>query len=353
MSDFFRFGKFGLAAALASGLWIDFASGAERLPPYGANLSETSVSGVSSGGAMALQFHVAHSGIVKGAGIIAGVPYDCAEQSSNRATRNCMKPDADHPAPDPAHLKEITDALARSGAVDDVANLNDARVWLFSGRKDEVVLPPVMDATRGYYALYVPSDRIQYRNDIGAGHAMVTEDYGNKTCAANGAPFIVDCDFDAAKAMLEQIYGPLDPPSVAPAGKYIEFDQKEFLADGNAYNHSLSDVGYAYVPHACALQSCRVHVALHGCQQQAAAVGDSFYKHAGYNRWADTNRIIVLYPQTISRWGWGWPFYTFNFVLNPNACWDWWGYDSADHHTKKGPQIIAIRAMVERLAAKP
>ncbi len=60
--------------------------------------------------------------------------------------------------------------------------------------------------------------------------------------------------------------------------------------------------------------------------------------------------IIVLYPQTISRWGWGWPFYTFNFRWNPNACWDWWGYDSADYHTKKGAQIQAIRAMVERLA---
>ncbi|PPD00957.1 MAG: polyhydroxybutyrate depolymerase, partial [Methylocystis sp.] len=60
-----------------------------------------------------------------------------------------------------------------------------------------------------------------------------------------------------------------------------------------------------------------------------------------------------VYPQTISRWGWGWPFYTLNFVLNPNACWDWWGYDSAEHHTKKGPQIAAIRAIVDRLATKP
>lgn len=352
MFDYFGVGKFAVAVALAFGLWIDLASGAERLPAYGADLSETSVSGISSGAAMALQFHVAHSGIVKGAGIIAGVPYDCAEQSSNRATKNCMKPDAAHPAPDPAHLKEITDALARSGAVDDVANLSSARVWLFSGRKDEVVLPAVMDATRGYYGLYVPSERIIYRNDIDAGHAMVTEDYGN-ACASSRSPYVEDCDFDAAKALLEQIYGPLNPRGEQQAGKYIEFDQKEFLPDGSAYNHSLSDVGYAYAPHVCAVQSCRVHVALHGCQQQADAVGDSFYKRAGYNRWADANRIIVLYPQTISRWGWGWPFYTFNFVLNPNACWDWWGYDSADHHTKKGPQIAAIRAMVERLASKP
>ncbi len=56
-----------------------------------------------------------------------------------------MKPDSDHPAPDPAHLKGITDALARAGAVDHVENPKQARVWLFSGKKDEVVLPPIMD----------------------------------------------------------------------------------------------------------------------------------------------------------------------------------------------------------------
>jgi poly(3-hydroxybutyrate) depolymerase len=340
-------------AAILALVRMDAASGTERLAPYGANLSETSVSGLSSGAAMALQFHVAHSGVVKGAGIIAGVPYNCAERSLGRATTNCMKPDAAHPAPDPAHLKDISDSLARAGDIDDVANLNDARVWLFSGRKDETVFPVVMDATRDYYAFYVPPDGIVYRNDIGAGHALVTEDYGDKDCAATKSPYIVDCDFDSAKALLEQIYGPLNPASAQPAGKYVEFDQKEFLPDGNAYKHSLSDVGYAYIPHVCAMETCRVHVALHGCKQQAAEIGDAFYKHAGYNRWADTNHIIVVYPQTISRLGLGFPFYTLNFVWNPNACWDWWGYDSVDYHTKKGPQIAAIRAMVDRLATRP
>jgi hypothetical protein len=54
-------------AAILALVRMDAASGAERLAPYGANLTETSVSGLSSGAAMALQFHVAHSGVVKGA----------------------------------------------------------------------------------------------------------------------------------------------------------------------------------------------------------------------------------------------------------------------------------------------
>ncbi len=348
------FGCFQRAIMISGLVWAGLgpASAADPLPAYRANIAETSVSGISSGAAMAVQFHVAHSGIVKGAGVVAGIPYDCAENSSSRATQNCMKPTADHPAPDLAHLKDITDGLARSGAVDDVTNLRNSRVWLFSGQADQVVATPVMDIVRDYYARYLPNDdQVVYRKDLKAGHAMITDDYGG-ACDFTGPPFIDDCHLDAAGAILAQIYGRLYPRNAQPDGRYIEFDQKEFFPDGDARGHSLSDTGYAYIPAACALESCRVHVALHGCQQQADAIGDSFYKHAGYNRWADTNAIIVLYPQTISRWGWGWPFYTFNFRWNPNACWDWWGYDSADYHTKKGAQIQAIRGMVERLAGK-
>ena len=41
---------------------------AEQLPPYNIDVSQTSLSGVSSGGYMAVQFHVAHSSIVRGVG---------------------------------------------------------------------------------------------------------------------------------------------------------------------------------------------------------------------------------------------------------------------------------------------
>jgi poly(3-hydroxybutyrate) depolymerase len=71
------------------------------------------------------------------------------------------------------------------------------------------------------------------------------------------------------------------------------------------------------------------------------AIKDQFAREAGYNRWADTNRIIVLYPQAIAR---SWPTY------NPNGCWDWWGYTGPQYHTKDGAQIRAVKAMLERLS---
>jgi hypothetical protein len=93
------------------------------------------------------------------------------------------------------------------------------------------------------------------------------------------------------------------------------------------------------VPLACAQgATCRVHIAFHGCQQTDALIGDRFRAEAGYNRWADTNNLIVLYPQA------------HRTLLNPNACWDWWGYDDDRYATRNGRQMAAVRAMLDRLA---
>jgi poly(3-hydroxybutyrate) depolymerase len=65
-------------------------------------------------------------------------------------------------------------------------------------------------------------------------------------------------------------------------------------------------------------------------------VDQQFVRNTGYNRWADTNNIVILYPQTSH--------------AAPNGCWDWWGYDSANFARKSGPQMAAVKAMVTRLS---
>jgi len=54
------------------------ASAQERLPALGADPGRVSVSGLSSGGFMAVQYDVAFSASTIGAGIVAGGPYNCA-----------------------------------------------------------------------------------------------------------------------------------------------------------------------------------------------------------------------------------------------------------------------------------
>jgi len=323
---------------------------ADALPPYDIDLSQTSLSGVSSGGYMAVQFHVAYSSIVRGVGVIAGGPYHCAQNSAWTATHNCMKPDSSHPVPDVNHLIAVTDELVRSRDVDNTAHLRTAKVWLLSGTADAFVKQPVMDALHQYYRHYVNPTNILYKKDLPAGHGMIVNDDTATACGITETPYINNCAYDAAGRLLEHIYGGLRPPSRQLSGTFIEFDQREFL-DGDAYSHSLRDSGFAYIPRPCVSSRCRVHVALHGCRQHFDAIGERFYKKAGYNEWADTNDLIVLYPQAIARFGWNWKvFWTFGYVINPYACWDWWGYDTAGYDKKSGHQITAIKKMLDRLA---
>src|SRR5260370_40451679 len=85
----------------------------EPLPALHADIRSLTVSGVSSGGYMAVQLHIAHSERVKGAGVIAGGPYYCAMGSVWTALNNCMKPGAWTPLPLVEVLKAATEAFAR------------------------------------------------------------------------------------------------------------------------------------------------------------------------------------------------------------------------------------------------
>ena len=39
--------------------------------------------------------------------------------------------------------------------------------------------------------------------------------------------------------------------------------------------------------------------------------------------------------------------------LNPNGCWDWWGYTGSDYHTRDSVQMRAVRAMIDTLGMAP
>lgn len=62
-------------------------------------------------------------------------------------------------------------------------------------------------------------------------------------------------------------------------------------------------------------------------------------QQAGYLAAADAGDIVVLFPQVE-------PSYQ---PLNPNGCWDWWGYTGDEYATRAGPQIAAVKAMVDDL----
>ncbi|MEP7155726.1 MAG: PHB depolymerase family esterase [Betaproteobacteria bacterium] len=315
--------------AVAPLLLLIATAGAAPLPQLNIDKAQTTVSGVSSGGYMAVQLHVAYSSVFrKGAGVVAGGPYNCAESSVLSAISRCLGKSS-IPVAD---LVKTTNEWAKAGAIDATSNLAASKVYIFTGAKDSVVGQSTSTDLQAYYLNYLPPANVVLKKDIEAEHAVVTDDYG-ATCTTKASPFINNCGFDMAGAMLQHLYGPLAPRGKTADGTLTEFDQSTFVT-----GHGMGASGWVYVPKTCAAGAkCRVHVALHGCKQNVADVGQEFVRNAGFNRWADANNIVVLYPQTGAK--------------AVNSCWDWWGYDDPNYAKKSAPQMTAIVAMVEQLSA--
>ena len=332
-------------------LWLlaGSAGATPALPGLAANPGEITVSGISSGGYMAVQFQVAYSQLVRGAGILAGGPYYCAEGSVGRALANCMEPSTKEAPPAPGSTLKTITQLADTGKIDPVKFLRDDRVWLLSGGKDKTVAPVVMDSLAAFYRELLPVEAVRYVKVPDAGHAMLSvSDSKANACETSAPPFINRCqDVDAAGQLLTHLLGPLKPAASVADGEIITFDQRPYI-NGSAIDASLGDEGYAFVPKACQSGGCKVHVAFHGCRQGAGEVGRRFIDGAGYNGWAASNRIIVFYPQTTTRSGLA--FGSMKMILNPKGCWDWWGYTGSDYHTRDGVQMRAVRAMIDAVS---
>jgi poly(3-hydroxybutyrate) depolymerase len=63
-------------------------------------------------------------------------------------------------------------------------------------------------------------------------------------------------------------------------------------------------------------------------------VGFDYVYEAGFSGWAD---LVVLFPQAVSS------------DVNPNGCWDWWGYTGPAYASNIGVQMRAVWSIVQDL----
>ncbi|WP_034474062.1 PHB depolymerase family esterase [Aestuariibacter salexigens] len=318
------------------------ASAAAELPDMQLDIEQVTVSGLSSGGYMATQFHLAYADWVSGAAIISAGPYPCARNSITTALSQCVnKVDGDL---DVAALSDMAASWAAEGKIAPLEALKGDKVWLLHGTIDERIIEPVSDALTEQYRNWAGAENVVYVNDKPFSHHFPTETSGH-ACDVSEAPFVGACNYDAAGNLLSHLYGELYGELSAPAetlgGTLYSFDQQQLGGDAAA---SLADEGFVYIPESCVQgQTCKVHINFHGCNQFAEVVGDEYVRLNGLNRWADSNNLVVLYPQAKA---------SMFMPLNPQGCWDWWGYTSEHYATAEGEQPLAVKTMVNNLAKK-
>lgn len=303
------------------------------LGTYPIDRTKIMAAGVSSGAYMATQLQVAYAKTFKGAAIFAGGPYFCAQDSVTIALDDCTN---NYFSTDVPLLEQDTDNTALFGYIDPTSYLSGQKAYLFSGTNDTTVYQSIVRDLSTYYRHYGVAVTTNFTT--AAGHAWISPD-GANACGVTSSPYINNCGFDAEQTFLTLLYGTLSPRRTgALTGSLLQFNQNPYLPGGYAPAYAMDQNGYVYVPANCAAgTTCKLLVALHGCAQGAAAVGTAFVTKSGLNEWADTNSLIVLYPQAIAT------------ASNPNGCWDWWGYLSTNYAAKAGPQTAAIDAMVQHI----
>ena len=333
---------------------------AQNLPALGADLTRTTVSGLSSGAYMAGQFQVAYSRLVTGAGLVAGGPYGCArtpgtelnpfftvvvQLNQARALNQCMKygwPFLGLGVPDPADLAHYAKRLAADQRIDPLEALQGDKVYIFSSSNDGTVKSRVVEAALGFYReLGMPEANISFVTHKDAAHSFLTEGT-TPECGNDDPPFLNGCGYDQAKAILQRLHGTLQEARPAMEANFLRFKQGEFLS--GLSGTEFGDIGIAYIPVECrnpVQPACAVHVVFHGCRQGLGEVQEQFVKGSGYARWAEGNRIILLFPQIRTT------------VSNLKGCWDWWGYTGPHFLERDAPQMVAIKRMIDRLAAAP
>jgi poly(3-hydroxybutyrate) depolymerase len=302
------------------------------------NPNTFTISGISAGACMAVQFQYAWSSIVKGAGIIASAPYQCSGGSLSGAELCLNAPEMENAE----SLYQGAELNAALGAIDPLSNLKNQTVFLFSGLYDTVV--PQANMNNVYSMLQMAGvSRVTKYFNYSAEHAWITNKYGN-SCSTLGSPYINNCNLDFAHEFLRQAFKDMNVAwndTMAPLllENFYTFDQTQFGASSSL---SLGNTGYMYVPEQCKSASsgvkCHLHLNWHGCTQDANNLGMEYVMYTEINEWAESNNIVVLYPQA-----------TANILQdNPEACFDWWGFIASNYATKEGPQIDIFRQMITK-----
>eukprot|EP00055_Hartaetosiga_balthica_P016898 m.109653 g.109653 ORF g.109653 m.109653 type:complete len:326 (-) comp9205_c0_seq1:1296-2273(-) len=271
--------------------------------------------------------------------MIAGPPFYCAQGNVEVALSSCME------VPDSiivSALVEETSYAYDFDTIDNPENMKKSNVWLYTGSLDSVVVPGVVQKTFDYYNGYGANIKF-YNQQIKSEHAWLSiQPEVQNPCAVLGSPFMNNCNFDAAGDFLKHFFGSLEYPSASDANNLFSFKQSAFT-DEAPDAISMSDLGFLYIPEQCqtGALACKLHVAFHGCLMGYETVGLDFVTNTGLNEYAESNNLVILYPQVSN---------STEVPFNPKGCWDWWGYAGEDYSCQIGSQVAAVAKMVDRLA---
>lgn len=322
----------------------------------------------------ASQFAVAFGSTIMGLGVFAGQPFHCPVTrfpGEPLVPANPDVPFCDNCPPGQVvaydHCKhvnrsvinvtllaEVARKMSAEGLIDDVRHLQRSKVYTHCGMDDGTLSGggemTATQANHDFFLEFTNKSNVLGKFDLPAGHCWPGDSgvFPCKKFLKNFWP-AENCGYDGPGALLNHVYGPLNPPAdEIHDDSLVYFDQQPFNGD-NASEIGLSPKGWIYVPRSCnASVACRLHISMHGCSElfvfEEALVRGSKDLGVSFNRWAETNHMVVLWPHTGKHGG-----------DNPTreqkiGCWDGYGQTGRDFDLKSGIQMQAIKKMIETVS---
>src|ERR1700736_6938264 len=183
------------------------------LGAYNVDKTKTAVAGISSGGFMAVQLHVAFSGAFHYAAVYAGGPYYCAQDSLSTAQTTCQYATSSSLAASESYL----DSQSSAGTIDPKSNLNGQKAYLWSGTMDFTVEQKTMNDLNSEYQHYGVATK--YDNTYAAGHGWESLD-GEVACGTTASPYMINCNnYDSEKTWLSFFYGSVNARNTGTLGR--------------------------------------------------------------------------------------------------------------------------------------
>ena len=177
---------------------------------------------------MASQHAIAFSDRVLGLGHMEAAAYGCSKLQTPSKDYNAVCATDAAAADYLAYAKHS----AAQGNIAPLGGMKAMPVWLTDGQRDSIVHPAVVASAHTFYSA-LGTNVSDVVTVPGAEHAFVVDHEcpGCNACGYLGAPFVNDCSYDAAGALLRHLYGGrLAPRRVRPDPHQVfKIDQSQYF----------------------------------------------------------------------------------------------------------------------------
>jgi len=326
----------------------------DKLGPQNVIKDKVTLSGFSSGGTMASMLQFAYSSLFCGIAVFSHTFYRCGPPTGlvDDYDRVCttLFNLTDSEMYDPALVHKDIQEYLQLGFIEDPKNLKDKKLYVYSGLRNFLFTPRQSLNILQVYEPYIQNPaKIQTRVQDSV-QLLPTINYG-VPCnqSAEATEFLGSCGFsgvtEAINFLLSDEFNRTEAFQLfnATRGNLSTFDQTEFTKD--LQTHNMDEVGYYYVPPQCQANNttsggmpCFLHFYFHGCLTGREFNGPRHIENSGLLELADRKNIVMIFPQAKS-----------SLPENRIGCWDTFGLSGKYYATQQGPQVTAMKRMLDRV----